>query len=91
MMYNVNIMALSSDPGAYMMGMGGGAGDRRRRQTNLAVNTNCILPGGDVNVDTSITTLGTVRSLDLTGLSESLTLPVSVAIVVIKLVYINSY
>ena len=68
-LYTVNIMAVSSDFGAFMMGMGGGAGDRRRkRQTQGLVNPACILPGGPVGVGANINT--TELSYFLTGLSK---------------------
>ena len=69
-LYTVNIMAVSSDPAAYaaMMGMGGGAGDRRRKRQTQGLNVNCILPGGPVGVEANINT--TELSLSLTGLSK---------------------
>ena len=69
-LYTVNIMAVSSDPAAYaaMMGMGGGAGDRRRKRQTQGLNVNCIRPEGPVGVGATINT--TELSLSLTGLSE---------------------
>ena len=69
-LYTVNIMAVSSDPAAYaaMMGMGGGAGDRRRKRQTQGLNPACILPGGPVGVEASINT--TDLSLPLDDLSE---------------------
>ena len=54
--YLINVEALSTNPGAFMMGMGtgmGGGNDRRKRQTPAGVNMACIL--GEVNVTKNIT------------------------------------
>ena len=55
--YRVNVMAISSDP------------DARRQQatSDAGVIMPCIVPGGDVGVDTNITT--TATSLELMNLS----------------------
>ena len=64
--YLINVMALSTDPGTFMMGMS----DRRKRQTLGGVNIACILPG-EVNVDTNITILnGYTLTRQLNDLSE---------------------
>ena len=74
--YNINLVAISSDPRAFSMMMGGmmggtGTGDRRKRQSNPMnpVNTNCIR-GGEGNVDRNFTRPGNMLNLTLDDLSE---------------------
>lgn len=65
--YRINILAISTDPG---VGMGGGTGGRRKRQSPMnPVNPDCIR-GGASNADRNMTTPGTQTSLSLIDLSE---------------------
>lgn len=63
-MYIVNLVVLSTDPLAYMgmttmAGMGGGLGDRRKRQTpGESVNVNCV-SGNQQTLDRNFTTSST--------------------------------
>ena len=70
--YRVNVMAISSDPDAFTSEGEGGRRRRRRRRrkrtSDAGVIMPCIVPGGDVGVDTNITT--TATSLELMNLSE---------------------
>ena len=70
-MYNISIVVLSNDPIAFMMG--GGQGDRRKRQTSgdTNINTNCV-EGGQMNVNRNLTVIGNGTSYTLTDLSKYL-------------------
>lgn len=61
--YRVNVMAVSTDPGA----MGIGSGNRRRRQVGL--NTNCIM--GEVGLTSNFTTSDNETALFVTSLCEN--------------------
>lgn len=72
--YRINVAAVSTDPNAFVMGMGGGTGDkRRRRQTpgmgGMNITAACI-PGGRANVNRNFTTDGNTLSYSLNNLSE---------------------
>lgn len=73
-MYNISVEVVSTDPGAYFMGMGMGSGDKRRRRRkqtgtqDTVLNTNCIV--GDVGPARSFNTSGRVTSLVVNSLCK---------------------